>query len=429
MTHSPDPPSPDLGHPMDIPLGASLRSSLLSGLQFLLAWAWAQLWRVGLQPKPREAKLVNSDKRAEGQKEAPLVQPLGPWPEARRAQASSGPLLWAGGWVRKEDNGGVAEGPADHESGEQEVHDGAARREKPDSRPAGRDLLMGRRTHWPGDKVNDNEDPGEEAWYETLSEALGSADGKTPSPSDSGPHRLWASARQLRGEAHERGMGETEEGDNEGGACSQSPPPVLTSPLLRAWAYRPGEEEEEDEEDVPDGEGGDEDDEDAKAEVAGRTGPGLQPFLVSIFVPGAEQPPPWSPPQLPQRLKRRLRPRRAPVEPEPEPPPGRKVRFSSTVRLHLLAVWAGPARATRRGPWEQLARDRSRFARRIAQAEAQLGPCLCPAARDRAWARLQTPTFPRVIDVTLPTPTHSSPAFLQGRGSAPSCSPAQLPSL
>ncbi|XP_072463503.1 protein phosphatase 1 regulatory subunit 15A [Notamacropus eugenii] len=584
MTRSPDPPNSDLGHSTGISLGASFRGSLFSDIQLLLAWTWSQLWNVGLQPKPRgEAKDVNPEARTE-EEEGPFNQAPGPWPEVRRAQASSSLQNWVG-QVRKEGDQGVAEGPADLESGEQKVHDGASRREEPGNRPTGlvqrddgqdreqaaRGILM------PGENKGNENEEGEGVGDEIMPEAEQSL----PSLVDSCPQGLWPLAWQLREEAEERGIGGAEEGDGkggsssqphpvltspllrawayrpgedegdedeedvsdgeegaanqppspmltspllrawayrpgedegdedeedvsdgeegaanqppppmltspllrawayrpgedesddddeddvsdgEGGAANQPPPPVLTSPLLRAWAYRPGEDEgdedeedvsdgeegaanqppppvltspllrawayrpgedegddeDEDEDDVSDGEGGaanqppppvltspllrawacrpgeeNDDQEDAEGAVC-RAGPGLQVFRVSIFVPGAEQPSPWPSPQLPQRLKKRLRPRRTPVEPEPESPPGRKVRFSSTVGLHLLAVWAGPARAARRGPWEQLARDRSRFARRITQAEAHLGPCLCPAARARAWMRLQALTI------------------------------------
>lgn len=63
----------------------------------------------------------------------------------------------------------------------------------------------------------------------------------------------------------------------------------------------------------------------------------------------------------------------------------KKVRFCEQVE----EFYASSGEEDRRGPWEELARDRCRFLRRVQEAEEAIGHVLAPAVRALAYRRLQ----------------------------------------
>ena len=60
--------------------------------------------------------------------------------------------------------------------------------------------------------------------------------------------------------------------------------------------------------------------------------------------------------------------------------PRKQVRFKPDPELaevHVIVAWEYAYRAARRGPWEEYARDRARFRRRVDCVASVLEPCLC----------------------------------------------------
>ncbi|TFJ96364.1 Protein phosphatase 1 regulatory subunit 15A [Platysternon megacephalum] len=148
-----------------------------------------------------------------------------------------------------------------------------------------------------------------------------------------------------------------------------------------------------------------------------------QEFQVSFYLRGSDSEAekvgdPWRPPEKPWPMRRgvpgrthccELGTRGAgdPVKAETSDSEGnrtaKKVRFSPVVTVHPLLVWPFASRAARRGPWEELARDRSRFCRRIEQLGTILEPCLEPGHRARAWRKIQG-AAPELAGQEMPFP-------------------------
>ncbi|KAJ8343426.1 hypothetical protein SKAU_G00307550 [Synaphobranchus kaupii] len=72
-----------------------------------------------------------------------------------------------------------------------------------------------------------------------------------------------------------------------------------------------------------------------------------------------------------------------------EIPAPKKVRFSPVVQVHVIRVWSFAMQAVRKGPWEEMGRDRARFQRRIQETEQAIGFCLHQSHREKMLDYLQ----------------------------------------
>ncbi|XP_064786477.1 uncharacterized protein LOC135509610 isoform X1 [Oncorhynchus masou masou] len=61
--------------------------------------------------------------------------------------------------------------------------------------------------------------------------------------------------------------------------------------------------------------------------------------------------------------------------------PLKKVRFSPLVQVHVMHTWPFARQMSRKGPWEELARDRDRFRKRIQETEQAIGYCFSQSHR------------------------------------------------
>ncbi|KAJ7998178.1 hypothetical protein DPEC_G00219900 [Dallia pectoralis] len=66
----------------------------------------------------------------------------------------------------------------------------------------------------------------------------------------------------------------------------------------------------------------------------------------------------------------------------------KKVWFSPLVQVHVMHTWPFARQASRKGPWEDVARDRDRFRRRIQETEQAIGYCFSQSHREKIRAHL-----------------------------------------
>ncbi|KAM4618465.1 uncharacterized protein ACJ7VT_007847 [Polymixia lowei] len=116
-----------------------------------------------------------------------------------------------------------------------------------------------------------------------------------------------------------------------------------------------------------------------------------------------------SKPILPERLLRRHshsdirlvtweKPGKASESPAEERKPSttqKKVRFSPLVEVHVMRTWPFARQASRKGHWEEMARDRDRFRRRIVETEQAIGHCFSQSHRERIRPYLDGTSKPR----------------------------------